>query len=255
MLLTWFILGGLILFISPSQWTSNFQFAFFRVFNWPLSIGKNITLSVLASQNVQDTDVVSSRAYRRLANHKANLEARLKLEQRRVEKLSGVREQYPFFGNTALIDALVYPATIDKSQGEVLIDHGGNRHLAGGQMVLAENSIIGTISDVSAGGASVRLFTHPSSSIAVEIGGTKRFMHGMGGNLAKIPMMRYKPKVGERVFAAVKPGALNTPIVLGKVHHCQRNRETAVLWDIFVEPVCDMGLLNDVIVIVMNPGD
>ena len=40
---------------------------------------------------------------------------------------------------------------------------------------------------------------------------------------------------------------------VGKVLRCERNAESAVLWDIIVEPACDFEQLNDVIVIVMNP--
>jgi len=35
---------------------------------------------------------------------------------------------------------------------------------------------------------------------------------------------------------------------------CERNKESPLLWDITVEPVCDIETLSDVAVIVMNPG-
>jgi cell shape-determining protein MreC len=54
-------------------------------------------------------------------------------------------------------------------------------------------------------------------------------------------------------MAAKSPGLLNAPIIVGRVARCERNAESAVLWDVIVEPVCDMERLNDVVVIVMNP--
>jgi cell shape-determining protein MreC len=254
MLFTWFMLAGSILLIAPSEWTNNFQFAFLRIFDWPLSIGENISLSVRARRRVHNTDVVSRKQYRELLNYCANVEARLRQQEKEVERLSGLRDKFPL-GNAKLVSALVYPASIDRSHGEVIIDKGKDHQLAKGQFVLAENSIIGTVSDVSSGGARIKLFTSPASAIGVEIAGTKGLMHGSGGNLAKIPMIKYKPTFGAEVLAARKGGFLSVPMIVGKVHHCERNRESAVLWDIIVEPVCDIEQLNDVTVIVMNPQD
>ena len=252
MLFTWFMLAGTILLIAPAKWTNSFQFAFLRVFNWPLSIGENISLSVGTRQQLGDADAVSRKKYRELLNHYANLEARLRQAEATIDKLSGVRNRYAL-GNARLVQSLVYPSTIDISAGEIFIDKGSDRELAKGQFVLSENSIVGTLSAVSAVGARVKLLTSPTSNIAVEMGGTKRYMRGDGDNLARIPMMKYKPEVGTAVMAAKKAGFLNTPIIVGKVLRCERNAESAALWDIIVEPACDIEQLNDVIVIVMNP--
>ena len=253
MLFTWFMLAGLILFIAPAKWTSNFQFAFLRVFNWPLSVGQNISLSVGTTEHLTDKDSVSSASHNQLRNYCANLEAKLIREQKRIEMLTGLPNR-SFLGDAKLVEALVYTSSIDKSNGEMTIDAGANKGLAKEQFVLAENSIIGTISDVSGVGARVKLLTNPTSNIAVEMGGIKRFMHGIGGNLARIPMMKHKPKIGTEVMAARKAGMLNTPVIVGRVLRCERNAETAALWDIVVEPAFDIDRLDDVVVIVMNPG-
>jgi len=253
MLFTWFMLAGLILFIAPVKWTSNFQFAFLRVFNWPLSIGENITLSVGTTERLTDEDSVSRAAHNQLKNYCANLEAKLIRQQQRIEMLTGLPNK-SFLGNAKLIEALVYTLSIDKANGEMTIDAGGNKELAKGQFVLSENSIIGTISDVSPIGARVKLLTSPTSNIPVEMGGVKRYMQGTGGNLAKIPMIEHKPKLGTEVMAAREAGLLSTPIIVGRVLRCERNADSAALWDVVVEPAFDIDQLQDVVVIVMNPG-
>jgi len=252
MLFSWFTLAGTILLFAPTEWTNNFQFAFLRVFNWPLRIGEGITLSVRSRSRVADADAVPRKKYRELLNYCSNLEARLEQQQDKIEKFTGLRDRY-LLGNASLVDALVYPTPTDKYHGEIRISKGKDSRLLRGQFVLAENSIIGTVSEVSTGGASVILFTNPASNIAVKVAGTKRYMVGTGENMAKIPMMTHKPKIGEAVFTAEKAGFLNAPVVIGKVARCERNRESPVLWDIIVEPACDTKQLNDVIVIVMNP--
>ena len=159
-----------------------------------------------------------------------------------------------FLGNAKLVEAFVYTSSIDKSSGEMIIDAGGNRDVARGQFVLAENSIIGTISDVSPVGARVKLVTSPTSNIAVEMGGVKRFMEGRGGNLARIAMMKDRAKPGTEVMAAPKAGVLETPIVVGRVLRCERNADSAALWDVLVEPVFDIERLHDVVVIAKDAG-
>jgi len=254
MLFTWFLLAGLILFIAPAKWTSNLQFAFLRVFNWPLSLGQNISLSVGTREHLTNEESVSRTEHNQLKNYCANLEAKLAREQQRVETLSGLPNR-SFLGNAKLVEALVYTSSIDKAKGEVSIDAGGSRELERGQFVLAENSIIGTISDVSPVGTRVKLLTSPSSNIAVEMGGVKRFMQGIGGNRAKIPMIKQQPEIGADVMAARSAGILSTPIIVGRVAGCERNAESAALWDIIVEPALDIDGLRDVVVIVMNPGN
>ncbi|MHC4735435.1 MAG: hypothetical protein ACYTDW_13395, partial [Planctomycetota bacterium] len=44
MLFTWLMLTGLILLFAPQNLTNDLQFAFARIFRWPLTIGKNISL-------------------------------------------------------------------------------------------------------------------------------------------------------------------------------------------------------------------
>jgi cell shape-determining protein MreC len=259
MLLTWLTLGGLILFLAPSGWTSNFQFAFLHVFNWPLSVGRNISLSVGTTEPLASEGGVQRRQYDQLRNHCRNLEAQLAQKQQRIEMLTGLHNR-DFMGNARLVEGLVYSGATDKVNGEISIYAGDGSELRKGQFVLADNCIIGTISDVSPVGARVKLLTSPTSNIAVQMGGAKGLLRGSGGNLARIPMMKQRQEVGVEVIAVPQAGPqeaglLNTPIIVGRVLRCERNVESAVLWDIVVEPAFDIDRLNDVVVIVMDHGE
>ena len=258
MLFTWFTLAGFIFLFSPKNLTNKFQFAFHRIFNWPLSIGRNISLSAGTRQQLGDADVVVlRREYNKLQNYRADLEGQLREEHKKVEMLSGLRNRFPLEAGDLQV-ASVFPGSFDKLHGELSIDKGTNDKVAKGQFVLADNSIIGTIGDVSSRGAKVKLFTNPTSNIAVEVANTKRLMRGSGDNLARIPMVKHKVKIDSEVIevmASRKTGFLNAPMIIGKVLRYERNAKSPVLWDIIVEPVCDFEQLNGVSVIVINPPE
>jgi len=92
MLFVWFFLAGLIILFTPQEWTGVFQSLFARVFSVPLRVSRSITLSAQTQQ--QPTDYVSKREYIRLRNHLANLEQWLKVEQEKVNRLSGLRNRF-----------------------------------------------------------------------------------------------------------------------------------------------------------------
>jgi len=248
MLLTWFMLGGFILLFAPQSVTNKFQFAFARTLGWPLGIGRGILLAAAHSslQSVSD-----SQAY---SNHIANLEKWLQRERSKVEELSRLREQLPL-ENVKLMYADITPVSGD-SQSEFLINRGEKDGVASGQFVLADNSIVGTIYDVSSRSAQVKLITNPQSKIAVEIGqlNLRRVMQGKG-NLAKIENVstKHKVKTGSYVYAAPKAGFLDDPIIVGQITRCEEDDRNPLLWDITVEPVCDIEKLYSVSVIILNP--
>jgi len=144
----------------------------------------------------------------------------------------------------------------DRLHSELIINRGKNYGLRQGQFVLGDNSIIGTISNVSFRSAQVKLVTDPTSQIAVKIGrlNVSRVMKGDGSNSAKIQMLstKHKVRVGDVVYADKKIGFLDDLIIIGKVAQYKRGDEP-LLWDITVKPVCDIERLNSVAVIVMNP--
>lgn len=254
MLFTWFMLTGLIFLFAPPEWTNEFQSDFRWIFYWPLSIAENISLSVRTRQPLGDTDVVPRRKYNKLQNYRADLEGQLREERKKVEMLSGLRNRFPLEAGDLQL-ASVFPGSFDKMHGELSIDKGTNDKVAKGQFVLADNSIIGTIGNVSARSAKVKLFTNPTSNIAVELANTKGIMHGSGNNLARIPMVKHKVKIDSEVMARRKTGFLKAPMIIGKVLRYEMNAKSPLLWDIIVEPVCDFKQLNGVTVIVINPPE
>jgi len=243
------MLAGLILLFAPQNLTSKFQFAFARIFSWPLRVGRSFSLSATHSSL---PNVSGNKAYN---NHIANLEKWLDRERRKVEYLSGLRQHYPL-KNAKLMYANVTTAS-GSSQSDFFINCGTKHGLAKGQFVLADNSIIGTIYEVSSHSAQVKLITNPQSQMAVEIDrlNVRRVMRGNGNKSAKIEMVaaKHEIKTGSKVYAAPKVGFLDDPIIVGEIMRCRRDDENPSLWDITVEPVCDIETLYHVAVIIMNP--
>jgi rod shape-determining protein MreC len=249
MLFTWFMLAGFIFLFSPENLTNKFQFAFHHIFSWPLSIGRSISLSAGTRQPLRD--VVSRDDYNRLLNHLANIRQQRDDAREDCEKLSKMRN-IPDWERMGFVPADVITTTINELRSELIINRGRDDALTKEQFVLADNCLIGTISDVEARTARVRLFTDPASNIAVKIAGSKRYMKGIGNTLACIQMVKQKVKVGSELIASKKPGFLDTPMIIGKVAQCKLNAEP-LLWDVTVKPGCDIQKVTNVHVIVMNP--
>jgi len=262
MLFIWFMLGGLIFLFAPQKLTNKFQFGFVRIFRRPLSIGRNISLStsrLIASESgisAGPTNLVSRERYNRLHNHLANVTEWLKQERQKVERLSGLRDR-PVWRGVDFVLADVIAASVNGFRSEFVINRGQKDGLAKDQFVLANESIIGTISKVDTRTAQVRLIADPASKMAVKIAklNMDRIMQGNGNSSAKVQLVstKYKIKIGDIVYAQKKPGFLSTPVIVGTVAQCKSNDENPLLWDITVKPACDIESLTDVAVIVMNP--
>ncbi len=262
MLFIWFMLAGLIFFFAPQRLSNKFQFAFIRILSRPLSIGRNISLSasrLIASEQSRragTADFVSRKRYNKLHNHLANVTEWLKQERQKVEKLSGLRDR-PVWKGVNFVLADVIAASVKGFRSELVINRGQKDGLAEDQFVLANESIIGTISKVDTRTAQVRLITDPASRIAVKIAkfNMDRLMQGNGNCTAKVQLVstKYKIKIGHIVYAQKKPGFLSTPVIVGTVTQCKSNDENPLVWDITVKPACDIESLTDVAVIVMNP--
>ena len=253
------LLTGLIFLFAPQRLTNKFQFAFVRVFCWPLTVGRDISLSAygfMASAEGSHQDVVSRKRYDKLHNHLANVTEWLKQERHKVQKLSGLRNRTVWQG-VRFVLADIITSTIDGLHSELIINRGEKDGLAVDQFVLANESIIGTIYKADTRTARVRLITDPASQIAVKIEGLNkdRILQGTGDNSAKVKLVptKYRIEVGEVVHAQKKPGFLSTPVIVGTVAQCESNKDNPLLWDITVKPACDIEALTDVSVIVMNP--
>jgi len=259
MLFIWFMLAGLIFFFAPPKITNKFQFGFVRIFRKPLSIGRNISLSasrVIASEPSMNEDVVSRERYDKLHNHLANVTEWLKQERQKVEQLTGLRDR-PVWKGVDFVLGEVIAASVNGLRGELIINRGQKDGLTKNQFVLANESIIGTIFKVDDRTAEVRLISDPASKIAVKIAqfNMDRIMQGDGNSSARVQLVptKYKIKIGDIVYAQKRPGFLSTPVIVGTVAECKSNDENPLVWDITVQPACDIKSLTDVAVVVMNP--
>jgi len=252
---TWFMLAGLILLFAPGSLTNKFQFAFARVFHWPLSVSKSISLSVRAQQS--PTDVISRSKYNKLQNRLANVTQWLHQERQKVEELTGLRDRSVWKGVKFVLADVI--TSSDRTHNRLIINRGRSDGLAKGQFVLGNDSIIGTISDVDRRIAQVNLTTDPTSKMAVKIAELEAgmIMQGCGNNSAKILLLPIKRKVevGDIVYAQKNPEFLDAPMIVGTVAQCKKDDENPLLWDITVTPTCDIERLSNVDVIIMNPQE
>ena len=255
----WFMLAGLIFFFAPPKITNKLQFGFVRIFRKPLSIGRNVSLSasrIMGSEQSMSEDVVSREKYDKLHNHLANVTEWLKLEREKVEKLTGLRDR-PVWKGVDFVLAEVIAASVNGLRGELIINRGQKDGLTQNQFILANESIIGTIFKVDDRTAQVRLISDPSSKIAVKIAqfNMDRIMQGNGNSSAKVQLVptKYKIKIGDIVYAQKRPGFLSTPVIVGTVAECKSNDENPLVWDLTVQPACDIKSLKNVAAIVMNP--
>jgi len=254
MLFTWFMLSGLILLFAPQNLTNDLQFAFARIFRWPLTIGKNISLYARTRRSVPGVTFDRESQYQ---NYIANLEEQLRQKHLELIDLSRLRGRFHPLENAGLIMADVYRSSVNEKLCELTINRGKDDGLAEGYYALGDNSVIGTISDVASRTARVKLFTDPASRIPVRIGNLNidRLMQGSGKNSAKIKLLSTKDKVmvGDKVMAQKKPGFLDASMIIGRVAQCERDDRNPSFWDITVKPVCDIERLETITVIIMNP--
>jgi rod shape-determining protein MreC len=255
MLFVWFTLGGFILLFAPQRLTSKFQFAFARIFHWPLNIGKNMPLSAKTKMGVQND---SARKEIQYQNYILNLEEELRQKNAALQQLTGMRTRLRGLEGARIVPAEIITASTEGSRGELIINRGSDDGLSKGLFVIGDNSVIGTITELAARTARVRLLTDVSSAAQVNIPGVEvnMLMQGKGRNQAMIKLVpvKHKIKVGDAVLVRRKPGYLDIAMVAGAVQQCKRDDKNPALWDIMVKPVCDISNLSDVAVIVMNPA-
>lgn len=253
MLFTWLMLVGFILLFAPPGLTNKFPFTFAYIFRWPLSLTRSIVLSAPVEQPLPDT---MSQTELQSKNHTENLEKLLEEQQKKLDRLYGLYNGSVWDGmDFASAGVIMYK--IVGPRNELLIDCRNEAGLIKGQYILADNSVIGTITDISSHTARVRLFTDASSKIAVQIGESdvKRVMQGAGDNTAKVQYVpvKHKVNVGDKVFAYRQPGFLYAPMIVGQITECKRDENDPLLWDITVRPRCQLDKIEDVAVIIMNP--
>jgi rod shape-determining protein MreC len=256
MLFTWFLLGGLICLFAPASLTGKLKLAYNYVFSWPLD---NLSLAsgAMAPLNAVDKTRKQETAdeQQRLENHIANLRAQVQDAQDQIAQLQRLRA-VPQWDRMGFVLADV--TRTSQTQDVLFINRGRKDHIAVGQYVLGDMSVIGTISDVWAQRAVVKLITERTSKIPATVGESDlaRVMDGdRSGNIAKIRLVPadHAVRVGDKVYARKVPGLLDVSIIAAKVTQCGRDPENPSMLDITVQPVCDIASLARVAAIVPAP--
>jgi rod shape-determining protein MreC len=256
MLFAWFMLAGLILLFSPLAVTSRLQYAFARFFHRPLNAGRQVPLSAKTELPLKDDFSKKESQYQ---NYIANLEEELRQKNQAIQQLTGVRTRLRGLEGAKLVPADIIIASVSGLRSEFIINRGKDDGVCKDMFVIGDNSVIGTISDLYARTAKVRLFTDSASIVQVNIPDIEinMLMQGSGNNTAKIKMVpaKHQIKIGSPVMLRKKPGVLDSAMIVGEVQQCKRDSKNPALWDITVKPSCDITKLSNVAVIVMNPQD
>lgn len=244
---------GFILLLTPQSVTSRLNFAFIDIFRFFLNIGS----SAVYYQNPESSSpyYVPRHEYDRLWVAFSNLQAQLFEQKKQIEQLGRVRmtEPDPATG-------LVLAKIVNRRKHEFIINRGSADGIKTGQYVLGDNAVIGCIEQASADISSVRLITSSACKLHVKISAPEinayfnGTMVGDDKNNAKIPNVpkKYDIKENYSVYAAPKPGFLQSPRAIGRISQCVVDGGNPVLWDITVEPAYAFDNLTDVAVIVMK---
>ncbi len=253
-MLTWFMLGGGILLLIPHHVTARFQFAVLDVLRLPIRSGRMIGLWTQATASTGR--VVSQQEYdvlvqenRQLLNRASNLEAAVVQQQQQIEQLSGFRQNRAWDQMGLLVSdtfTRVDPYHLD-------VNLGSADGLVRGLIVIAENAVVGTITDVGAHSARVEwVASRTSRKLPVTVGASKAqgVLVGLGNGLMKIQVKRpCTVAKGDTVYVQKIPGLLEQRVVVGVVVECTDDDQEPVLQQIKVQPVCDLSRVTSVSVV------
>jgi cell shape-determining protein MreC len=261
---SWLMIGALICLFLPQSLTDRLHVTFLSLYKFTPSLGRSIPLAAIAppASDAGNDDEQARRCRqlesekRQLENHLANLSAELAAEHAKVEKLAAMRSRFPGLAGAAFIDADVITG-LKGGDRQIMINRGQADGIRNGQYVLANNSVIGLVHETWTRTSLVKLITDKTSSIAVEISGSKavRVMKGSGKDYARIGMVPSSKHVsrGAAVYTYKNPGLLDVPVIVGKVAECKHDDDNPLLWDITVSPAVKADELISVTIVVMNP--
>lgn len=254
---TWLIAGIVILLLPPSV-TGQAHFLFQKTFRPVLQLGRQIQLSAISKHS--DNGEITQEEYDKLWKSYKNLHAQLLQLHEDYETLAEIRSALPTPFSELVLARVT--GSVNSFSHKVIINKGTDAGVKPGQYVLSagQNSIIGIVDETAKQLAKVLLLTDSKQKIPVQIrregemqdvGG---LMVGDGKTGCRIANIKEKQgvKVGDAVFARVHPGLLNAPVVIGKVVEVRPDDKHPLLLDITVQPIEDMGRLNDVAVIVVE---
>ena len=257
----WVLFGCLLccavlLFTAPRRLTCRMQLAFVSRLDAPRRVCRAWQSRLFADK--PSGDGVSRSEYLRLRNHLANNLRMLDSERQKIAELSGLANRFVWKG-AKFVSASVITSYLDALRGQLVIDRGQSDGLRAGQFVLGDDSIIGVISELGSRTARVILTTDPSAETAVEFGNVdyRGVMRGLGDNGATIPLLpaKYKIQEADIVYACKKPGFLDNAVITGIVSRCRRDDNDPLLWDIIIEPACEVDKLEKVVVVITDPQE
>jgi cell shape-determining protein MreC len=248
-------LGATIVLLVPHGLTSKCQYAFRRVFCVPLGISRSLTLVATTPAPPE----ISSEKYRtlqqefqKLANHTANLTAVITKQEETINRLAKLRVR-PEWQKFSLVPANVFTAQGDD---QVVINRGSRDLVKLKCFILANNAIVGKVSEIQKHQATIELISHQGAFMPVYIDTreTQGACFGLGQGQLEIQNVRYtRPvKIGQSVYTSNQPWLLGTPIIVGKVASCERDEKKPYLWKIEMAPAVDPKQLDQVDVVL--PG-
>lgn len=258
------LIAAAALQLAPHRYTQRLNFFFLGVFRPVLNIGLP-GFSRIFRPSPSTEEFVSRSEHDELWKAYNNTHGQLLQMQQEYEKLALVRGGLPKPGPGLVLARITIPA-ISSFAHEVIINKGADDGLEVGQLVLcrSQSSVIGSVSEVRDGAATVQLLTDSRHTLMVAVSRDgkqepmiNRQMRGDGKDACKIPMVsrEYDLRVGDTVSASPERGILDTPIVVGEVAAVEHDQDQPLLWDITVRPIFDREALTEVVVIVMNPKE
>ena len=253
------LIAGIVILLVPQKHTKTLNFRFRKIFNPVLSLGRSTTVQFPVFTSSKE-DFVSGSEYNRLVADYDNLQAVLKELHQRYNTLAGIRARLPEAGSGYVLAGIRNIST-DPLRKELDINKGHLDGLRVQQYVLGGNTIIGRIYETEPRWSRVQLLTDSGSSVEVGIWNEKLKKYiraqliGDGKGAATIPLIsrEYDIRADDTVYAAPKPGLLETPMVIGNIASIEPDDNKPLLWDMTVKPLYDAEKLENVVIIVVEP--
>ncbi len=191
-------------------------------------------------------------AFQKLTNHTANLTAVITKQEETINRLTRLRVE-PEWQKLSFVPANVFTALGDD---HVVINRGSRDYVQVKCFILANNGIVGKVSEIQKNQATVELISNLGAFLPVYINtrDTQGVCHGLGQGQMEIQSVRYNRsvEVGQPVYTSNQPGLLGTPIIVGKVASCVRDEKEPYLWKIEMAPAVDLKQLDRIDVVL--PG-
>ncbi|NQV31995.1 MAG: hypothetical protein HQ515_04835 [Phycisphaeraceae bacterium] len=245
-------LSATIVLLVPHSLTSKCQYGFRRIFCVPLGISRSLTLAAKAPMSPEISSqehLELKQAFQRLSNHTANLTAVIAKQAETIDRLTRLRT-VPEWQNFGFVPANIFTALGDD---RVVINRGLRDGVESKYFILANNAIVGQITETNKHQATIKLISDEGAFLPVYIDTPKNkgILRGLGQGHCAIQNVTYaRPvKTGHAVYTHNQPGLLGIPIVVGQVSACERDEEKPHLWRIEMTPAVTLEQLGQVDVI------